>query len=72
MIGKTEIDLDDRFFNPAWQQLEHKPIEFRQLYHQSTSLSQGVISMWVEIQEVQKNSKNPKVWSLETEPLRDY
>jgi hypothetical protein len=28
--------------------------------------------MWVEIQEVQKNSTNPKVWSLETEPLRDY
>jgi hypothetical protein len=36
MIGKTTIDLDDRFFSPEWQQIEEKPIEFRSLYHPSS------------------------------------
>ena len=39
LIGKTVIDLDDRFFSPDWQALEEKPIEYRQIYHESTSLS---------------------------------
>lgn len=41
LIGKTYIDLDDRFFNPDWQNLLYKPIEFRQLYIESSGLSQG-------------------------------
>lgn len=39
LIGKTSIDLDDRFFNGDWQAIEEKPIEYRQIYHESTSLS---------------------------------
>jgi hypothetical protein len=33
VIGKTIIDLDDRFFSGDWQALDEKPIEYRQLYH---------------------------------------
>ena len=33
LIGKTSIDLDDRFFNPKWQAIDEKPIETRELYH---------------------------------------
>ena len=33
LIGKTAIDLDDRFFNPKWQAIDEKPIESRELYH---------------------------------------
>ena len=29
LIGKTSIDLDDRFFNGDWQAIEEKPIEYR-------------------------------------------
>ena len=29
LIGKTSIDLDDRFFSGDWQALEEKPIEYR-------------------------------------------
>jgi hypothetical protein len=29
LIGKTLVDLDDRFFSPDWQALEEKPIEQR-------------------------------------------
>jgi Ca2+-dependent lipid-binding protein len=27
LIGKTTIDLDDRYFSVDWQALENKPIE---------------------------------------------
>lgn len=50
LIGKTSIDLDDRFFSGDWQALEEKPIEYRQIYHHSTTLSQGVITCWLEIE----------------------
>ena len=41
LIGTTIIDLEDRYFTMEWQSLEEKPIEYRQIYHQSSSLSQG-------------------------------
>ena len=60
LIGKTTIDLDDRFFSGDWQALEEKPIEYRQLYHESTSLSQGVVICWLEIEPQVKGNKNKK------------
>ena len=72
MIGKTSIDLDDRFFNGDWQAIEEKPIEYRQIYHESTSLSQGVITCWLEIEPSTKQSKTQKVWDIAPEPVKDY
>jgi hypothetical protein len=39
LIGKTDIDLDDRYFMPSWTALNEKPIEFRELRHHLTTLS---------------------------------
>jgi len=39
LIGKTTVDLDDRYFCPEWQNIEEKPIEYRQLYHPSSAVS---------------------------------
>ncbi len=72
LIGKTSIDLDDRFFNGDWQAIEEKPIEYRQIYHESTSLSQGVITCWLEIEPSNKQSKQQKVWDIAPEPVKDY
>ena len=72
LIGKTSIDLDDRFFNGDWQAIEEKPIEYRQIYHESTSLSQGVITCWLEIEPSTKQSKTQKVWDIAPEPVKDY
>jgi len=36
LIGTTILDLEDRFFNQQWRALEHKPIEYRTLYHDSS------------------------------------
>jgi len=39
LIGKTVIDLDDRLYCPEWRTIDNKPVEYRELYHPSTSLS---------------------------------
>ena len=73
LIGKTSIDIDDRYFTPAWQALEEKPIEARQIYHPRTALSQGVIRMWLDIEEASKGSEaTGKVWKIESEPKNTY
>lgn len=75
LIGKTTIDLDDRFFSGDWQALEEKPIEYRQIYHESTSLDQGQVICWLEIEPQAKGSKNKKeqkLWDVAPEPDRDY
>lgn len=41
LIGATTIDLEDRYFLPEWRALHNKPIEFRQIYHPSSAVSQG-------------------------------
>ena len=72
LVGLTDIDLDDRFFNSHWSSQHDKPIEYRDLWHHSSTLSQGVISCWVEINEQNVDKKTEKVWDVEPEPLRDY
>ena len=57
LIGRTSIDLDDRFFNADWSALEEKPIEYRQIYHSSTKNSQGVVICWVEIEPQGKGNR---------------
>ena len=37
-IGSTQIDLDDRFFSQAWQAIQYKPIEYRFLYTNSSTI----------------------------------
>jgi len=49
LIGKTVIDLDDRFFSQEWKAIKDKPIEYRELYHPSTTLAQGTVLCWVDI-----------------------
>jgi Ca2+-dependent lipid-binding protein len=48
-IGTTYIDLEDRYFSPEWQSIKNKPVEYRQLYHPSSSISQGTVKLWVTI-----------------------
>lgn len=48
LIGKTSIDIDDRWFSPDWKQTEYKLIEQRELYHPSSELAQGTVSCWLD------------------------
>jgi len=74
IIGASVIDLDDRFFNPKWQALEQKPIEYRELYYPTANLSQGTVICWVDIEQADKKEKNQasRIWHVEPEPTKDY
>lgn len=49
LIGETILDVEDRYFSLDWQSLEHKPVEYRQIYHPSSSIEQGQVKLWCEI-----------------------
>jgi Ca2+-dependent lipid-binding protein len=72
LIGKTSIDLDDRYFSPEWMSLMEKPIEYRDLYHPSTSLPQGTLLCWVDIFKQGKSKNADNAWDITPEPISDY
>jgi hypothetical protein len=49
LIGTSIMDLEDRYFTLDWMGMKEKPIEYRQLYHPSSNMSQGVVKCWAEI-----------------------
>lgn len=69
LIGVTSVDLEDRYFSIEWNGLKDKPIEYREIYHESTSISQGTLKMWVEINPMQ--SLTVKDWDISTKPPVD-
>jgi len=67
LIGYTEIDIEDRYYDHNWEQLEEKPIEVRPLLHPDIHGDQGYISLWVEVFE--KKDKNAvKKWEITPPP----
>ncbi len=71
LIGETKIDLEDRFFSPEWQSIKDKPIEYRQLYHQSSSISQGVVKLWVDIIPTSIANEFPK-YDITPRPPQEF
>lgn len=66
MIGETVIDIEDRYFSALWLSQKDKPIEFRSLYHPSSSVEQGKVKMWLEIHSQADNPHAQRVWDLKT------
>jgi hypothetical protein len=72
LIGSTSIDLEDRYFSPEWQSIRQKPIELRDLYHPSSSISQGTIKLWVEIIPVFASQKDLVQFDLTPKPSEEF
>ena len=70
-IGETFIDLEDRYFSLEWQGIKEKPIEYRQLYHPSSKVAQGVVKLWVEIHPLLENKATLKAWSIKPRPPQE-
>lgn len=65
--------MDDRFFCPQWQQIKNKPIEYRQLYHPASQVSQGVVKLWVEICMTNTSTKSDsKIWDITPQPQDNF
>lgn len=72
LIGTTWVDLEDRYFLAEWRALADKPVEFRQIYHPSSAVSQGVCKMWVEINPAKVAPEDEeRVWEIEKKPFEE-
>ena len=54
LLGRTEIDLENRWFSLDWRRLEHKPLERRMLWAPTSNHAQGKMEMWVDILPMDK------------------
>jgi hypothetical protein len=48
-IGHTVVDLEDRWFCPAWRDLLHKPIEIRTLRKEGSDVSVGKMECMIDM-----------------------
>jgi len=48
-MGRTIIDIEDRWFSKEWRKLPLKPLERRTLHSPKSLFSQGKLELWVEI-----------------------
>ena len=73
LIGTTWIDLEDRYFLAEWRALADKPVEYRQIYHPSSAVSQGVVKCWVEINpaKVAPEDEEP-IWDISKKPFEEF
>lgn len=72
MIGITKLDLDDRFFNKEWMAIDQKPVEYRDLYHPTSAISQGSVKMWVEVYPTTSKKSSVDPLDITPEPAKDY
>ena len=72
LIGVTKFDLDDRLYNKDWTSIMYKPIEYRDLMHSSSKMTQGVVKCWLEIDELANKAANKPSIDITPEPVKDY
>jgi hypothetical protein len=65
MIGYTEIDMEERYFNEEWAKTEKKPIEYRTLKRDSDGTACGRISLWTELIKPEKRIPEEKIAPIE-------
>lgn len=73
LIGTTDVDLEDRFFMSEWRAIKNKPVEYRVLKHPSSSVAQGSLKMWVEINpyNIKPENKAP-LWDISPKPPQEF
>lgn len=72
LIGITKIDLDDRFFNKEWCAIQNKPIEYRDIFHPTSTVSQGVVKLWVEVNPATSKKSLEDAIDISAEPVKLY
>ncbi len=68
LIGETVIDLENRFFSKKWRNLKHIPLETRELFHPTSSVSRGRVRMWIELIDVKDVKAIGQKWDIKPQP----
>ena len=72
LIGETVIDLEDRYFSPDYNSIMRKPIEYRKLYHPTSSVSQGTLLCWPEIYPTNVSPEVSKKFDITAKPATEF
>lgn len=72
LIGITKIDLDDRNYSQSWLAIDEKPIEYRDLYDGESTVTQGVIKMWLEIYDADAPEANEPPLEINSAPEIEF
>lgn len=77
MLGETEIDLEERFYDEKFRAMPEQPIERRKLYMMDSGQETGYIDLWVEtfakrqkgdgIKEIE-----PIMWDISSAPAQEF
>jgi hypothetical protein len=67
-IGRSEIDLEDRFFGKDWKQLVNKPLERRTLRLPGSKVNRGKLELWIDVLTKSEAAAKPRVPS----PLNEF
>lgn len=77
IIGETQIDLEERFYDEKFRAMPEQPIERRKLYSADSGQEAGYVDLWVEtfarrqkgdgIKEVE-----PILWDISSAPAQDF
>lgn len=70
-VGTTTIDLENRYLSKKWNKMKEKPIEKRQIFNPLSSVSKGLMSLWVEIMSLEEKSP-PPVQMIAPKPPQPY
>ena len=61
LIGRTTMDIEDRWYSTNWRELEVKPVETRSLWSEQSSVSQGKLKLWMEMMSPSEAKKYPMI-----------
>jgi len=70
-IGATSIDLENRWFNSEWRDMELKPVEMRTLKTPTSSMSQGKVELWVEMMTPEEARQVP-MFDIKPPPPEEF
>ncbi len=59
LIGRTVIDIEDRWYSKEWREMEMKPVETRSLWSDQSTVSQGKLRLWMEMLNPSDAKKYP-------------
>lgn len=76
MIGETMVDLENRFYNQKFRNMDNQPIEQRKLFLDDSGKELGYLNMWIEMIPTGGKKKQAlklwPVWDISSIPARDF
>eukprot|EP00004_Rigifila_ramosa_P005707 TRINITY_DN16378_c0_g1_i1.p1 TRINITY_DN16378_c0_g1~~TRINITY_DN16378_c0_g1_i1.p1 ORF type:complete len:1467 (-),score=375.36 TRINITY_DN16378_c0_g1_i1:84-3968(-) len=71
LIGRTTIDLENRWFSKRWNKYAKKPVERRTLWIPTSNSPQGKVELWVDIIPLSEVPRTPKI-DVSPPPKKDF